>query len=519
MKVVTVAQMRALEQACEAAGITTDTLMEKAGLAVDREARELLGSVAGAPVLVLVGPGNNGGDGLVAARHLQRWGARVTVYHLTGRSIESSKQAPALSQGIASLAAEGDPGFEALERELARSHLVIDAVLGTGTGRPLKGVFQEVMARLQQAQKLDSRLQVLALDLPTGLNADTGQMDPYTPQAAVTVTLGFPKVGLFQLPGASRVGQLRVVDIGIPARLAENIYLEMLTADWAAQNLPRRPPEAHKGTFGHLLVVAGSRNYVGAAYLASEGAARAGAGLVTLATPQSIYPILASKLTEIIHLPLPEDAQGRVHPDASEVLKENLGQYNSLLVGCGLGWSDGVREFLERFLLSQPQPAMPVLIDADGLNNLSGVEGWWQRLQAPTILTPHPGEMSRLTDLTTAEIQQHRHQVVGDWARRWGKTIVLKGAFTIIASPDGPCRISPFANPLMASGGTGDVLSGIIAGLLAQGLSPQDAASCGAYVHGLAAERLKSALGDSGALASDLLAELPRVVKEMKDEA
>ena len=515
MKIVTVEQMRSLEESSASQGVSTDRLMENAGLAVARVARSALGSVAGARTLVLIGPGNNGGDGLVTARHLRRWGATVTAYLVTGRDAKDPKLGLALERGVATISASDDPGLEALAKELSRSRLVIDAVLGTGRARPLEGVIREAMLSLSSARHHD--MTIMALDLPTGMDSETGQVDPACPNADVTVAFGYPKTGHFQFPGDGKLGRLEVVDIGIPDHLAEDIPVELLTPQWVKSRLPARPRDGHKGSFGHALIVAGSRNYVGAAYLASQGAARVGPGLVTLASPQSIYPIVASKLTEVIHLPVPDDAEGRFHPDAADVIIKNLHQYSSVLVGCGFGVSEGLARFLQKLLLTGSASSVPVIIDADGLNALAGIEGWWQDLAFPAALTPHPGEMSTLTGVAISEIQSGRIETARTWSARWGKTVALKGAHTVIATPEGMCRISPFANPALASGGTGDVLSGVIAGLMAQGLTPEDATCCGVYLHGAAGEAAREQMGDTGTLAGDLLPVLPRVIQALRD--
>ena len=512
MKIVTVQQMRQLEEASAAEGVSTDTLMQNAGLAVAKEARKVLGRVAGSKVLVLVGPGNNGGDGLVAARLLQSWGASVTVYLTVPRPHNDRILQLAREAGVVTISASDDSNLKALDKELAGSRLVIDAVLGTGRSRPLDGVVKEAMLRLNTSRASRGNMTVVALDQPTGMDADTGQVDPACAQADLTLTFGYPKVGHFKFPGGGKLGRLKVVDIGVPDHLAQDINLELLTSEWVKDRLPLRPPDAHKGNFGHALIVAGSRNYVGAAYLAAQGAARVGPGLVTLASPQSIYPILASKLTEVIHLPLPDDQDGRFHPDAAQIVRQNLHQYSSLLVGCGFGLSEGLVQFLETLLFAKSRPTLPVVVDADGLNSISKIENWWRDLQCPAVLTPHPGEMATLTGVSTADIQARRIETAQEWAKRWNKVVTLKGAYTVIATPEGTCRISPFANPALASGGTGDVLTGIIAGLLAQGLSPEDAACCGVYLHGAAAE-----MGDAGTLAGDLLPVLPRVIKAVKE--
>ena len=517
MKVVTAAQMAALEQASARLGVSTDTLMEKAGLAVAEAARQLLRGAAGARIVVLVGPGNNGADGLVAARHLRRWGAEVTAYLVTGRPEFDPKMELARRYGVATLSSDGDPGLAQLELLLSSCRLVIDAVLGTGRARPLSGVARDALLRLKSRRSAVGRPLVLALDLPTGLDPDTGQVDPACAAADLTVALGRPKVGLLAFPGAAYVGELRVADIGLPSALGEEaeILLELLTPDWVGRRLPARPLDSHKGTFGHVLVVAGSRSYVGAAFLASQGAVRAGAGLVTLAAPRSVYTIAASKLTEVVHLPLPEDAEGRVHQDGAELILSILGRYTTLLVGCGLGWSGGTGDFIRRLLLDH-QPSPPIVIDADGLNNLSGLPDWWQRLGGPAVVTPHPGEMATLTGASAAAVQRDRTGFARRWSSRWGVVVALKGAYTVMAEPGGMVRISPFANPGLASGGTGDVLSGIIAGLMAQGLPPADAACCGVYLHGRTAETVRARLGDAGTIASDLINELPETIKGLR---
>ena len=536
LKVVTAAQMTALELAAERQGASLDILMENAGLAVAEYARHRLGTVAGAVVLVLVGPGNNGADGLVAARHLRRWGAEVTACLLTRRPDVDPKLDLARDYGVSILDLADGEGWDAYDALLARSHLVIDAILGTGRSRPLQGVVREALLRVATAREKRSRPLLLALDLPTGLNSDTGAVDAATPKMDATLALGFPKAGLLAFPGAERAGELATLDIGLPDGVGQDdIPLELLTSGWVGNRLPPRPPDSHKGTYGHLLVVAGSRNYVGAACLAARAAHRAGAGLVTLATPQSVYPIVASQLTETIHLPLPEDNEGRIRPDAARLVRDSLSRYDALAVGSGLGQSNGVTHFLEDLLLSDSSPQLPVLVDADGLNCLARLPDWWERRSGPLVLTPHPGEMATLTGLATAEVQRDRVTMARQWAAHWRAVVVLKGAFTAVAAPsylegemagkaegygqrEGLVRLAPFANPGLASGGTGDVLTGIIGSLLAQGLSPFNAASCGVHLHGMAAESITSERGVTGLLASEVTEALPQVINRINSE-
>ena len=510
MKVVTAAQMAAIEQASERAGVSTDTLMENAGLAVAQAARGELGGVAGARIAVLVGPGNNGADGLVAARHLRRWGAEVVACLLTVRPYEDPKMDSAREYGVDIIFG---PQPDRLRRLVLRSQLVIDAALGTGRSRPLEGPVRDAMLLLRQVRESGGSPRLIALDLPTGLNADTGEVDPACPQFDVTLALGYPKAGLLRFPGAETAGRVRVLDIGVPPGLPEerSADVEVLTPAWAAFRLPSRTLNSHKGTYGHALVVAGSRHYVGAAWLASQASVRTGAGLTTLASPEGVYPIAAAKGAEAIHLPLPEDADGRIDESAAEVVARSNRRFTAALVGCGMGWSAGTTEFLRRFLreTSASLAGVPLLIDADGLNNLSGIDGWHQEIGAPLVLTPHPGEMATLTGVPVSHIQADREAVAREWAGRWGATVVLKGANTVIASPGEPLRIAPFANPGLATGGTGDVLSGVIASLLAQGLQPAEAAAAGVWLHAAAAQAVTDRQGDAGLAASDLLDALP----------
>jgi len=405
-----------------------------------------------------------------------------------------------------------------LETLLASSEVVIDALFGTGKLRPLAGVNEQVLARVRAAKEARPRLGIVAVDLPSGLDADSGATDPSCVAADLTVTLGYPKLGLFSFPGREKVGQLVVVDIGIPESLGQGIATELIAAEFVGSMLPKRPPDAHKGTFGRVLVCAGSMHYSGAAYLACQGAMRVGVGLVTLAVARSLQPILATKLTEVTYVPLPESEPGFIAAEASAIVHQWLADYDVLLMGCGLSQHPSVIEFVRNSLLDMPPSLSPALVlDADALNTLAQTEEWWQRVPQGAVLTPHPGEMARLTGLDVDEIRRDRLRVAGEAAALWQKTVVLKGAHTLIASPDGGARISPIANPGLASAGTGDVLSGVIAGLLAQGLSQPVAAACGVYLHGMTGEMVRAELGDAGMVASDLLPALPRVIRKVRE--
>ncbi len=514
MKIVTAEQMRQIDRECAEQGIPAGTLMENAGKAVAGATRDSLGKVEGQHILCLIGGGNNGGDGLVAARYLHDWGAEIGIYLCSRRPTDDANLKLARECGIAYIDAAQDKNLKIFDDLLAKATCVIDGLLGTGKMRPLEGVFRQVLEKVNAARN-SRNLKIVAIDLPSGLDADTGAIDPACPRADVTVTLAFPKPGLFNFPGAERVGTLKVVDIGIPEALAESATTELITDRWARTVLPERPLNANKGSFGRVLVAAGSINYIGAAYLACSGAQRVGAGLVTLAIPGSLQPVLAAKLTETTYLTLPESQPGVVSVEAADIITRQANQYDVLLIGCGLGQNPATIKFVSSLILEKEMP-QPVL-DADALNIMSKTPDWWQRLNDNAILTPHPGEMSRLCGLSINEIQADRAGITRRFAVEWHQTVVLKGAYTVIATAEGHCRVSPFANPGLASAGTGDVLAGVIAGLAAQGLASFDAASLGVYLHGKAGEAVKNEIGDTGMIASDLLPVLPKIIKQLKN--
>jgi NAD(P)H-hydrate epimerase len=514
MKIVTAEQMRQIDQECVRRGIAVSTLMENAGRAVAEEVAASLGEPRNGDVLCLAGGGNNGGDGLVAARCLHDRGYKVGIYLGAPRPADDNNLRLARERGITCIEAAEDQSLKKLDELIAEAACIIDALLGTGKMRPLEGVFKQALEKATRAQQ-ERGVTIVAIDLPSGMDADTGDTDPACPRADITVTLGFPKLGLFNFPGAEKVGVLKIADIGIPEALAEYITTELITEQWAQAVLPKRPRNANKGSFGRVLVTAGSLNYIGAAYLACQGAQRTGAGLVTLATAASLQPILAAKLTEVTYLPLPESQPGFISVEAGDIITRQTGQYDVLLMGCGLGQAPATVELVSSLILEKELP-LPVL-DADAINILPKIPEWWQWLTDDAILTPHPGEMARLCGLSIDEIQNDRLGITRQFAAEWHQTIVLKGAYTVIATTDGRCRMSPFANPGLASAGTGDVLAGVIAGLVAQGLTPFDAAALGVYLHGRAGEMAKEKLGDAGMIASDLLPELPLAIKQLKD--
>jgi hydroxyethylthiazole kinase-like uncharacterized protein yjeF len=517
MKVVTVEEMRRLEQRSQAAGISTDVLMEAAGLTVARTIAELLDGIRGKRVLVLVGPGNNGGDGLVTARYLSDWGALVTLYMTTASRGREDKFEECRSRRMRVVEAREDPDQLALSSYLSLTDLVLDAVLGIGNDRPLEDHLRAIFQSLQEVRAHQPGLRLVALDLPTGLDADTGAVDEMCPPADLTVTLSAPKVGMFRFPGADYVGRLETVDIGMPKGVDDDVALELMDDRSAAALLPPRPLNSYKGKFGRLLIVAGSQRYVGAAVLSCTGAYRAGAGLVTLATPTSVYRLAASQAMEPVFLPLDETATGEAASTSAAAIRDALEEADAGVLGPGLGGGESVRELVQQVLLVEPTPHGPLVLDADALNALAKLHGWWEQLQTPAVLTPHPGELARLLRCSAVDVEADRLAAAQSAAERWRHVVVLKGAHTIVAAADGRTSISPFANPALASGGTGDVLAGIIGSLMAQGSPPYEAATAGVYLHGAAGERVRREIGDAGLLASDLLPKLPRVMKHLRE--
>lgn len=505
--------MRRIEQDAAQIDLPSEVLMENAGLAVAKEMRMWLGGVEQTNILILVGPGNNGGDGLVAARYLHDWGAKVQVYCPRPRSEADPNYQMVLHRGIGSASADQETVLDGM---LATSDVIVDSLFGTGRSRPLEGVFKETLEKVRDSLSIRPKAKLIAIDLPSGLNSDTGEVDSSCVKSNLTITLANPKMGLFRFPGAAMIGNLVVADIGIPSSLSDDILVELITAEMVARELPTRPLDANKGTFGRVLVVAGSLHYIGAAYLACQGAMRVGAGLVTLATAYSLQPILASKLVETTYAPLSEAENGVIGSQAAKEVHELLPDYDVLLVGCGLGQHPSTQRFIEELMSSIPN-TMPVIIDADALNILAKNPRWWKNLSAPAILTPHPGEFSRLKGISVSEVQRDRFNNAQQASFEWQKTVILKGAHTIVADSNGRARVSGATNPCLASAGTGDVLAGAVAGMCAQGLSPFTAASCATYLHAEAGELARQSLGESGMIASDLLPVLPKAIKGVRE--
>jgi NAD(P)H-hydrate epimerase len=537
IKVFSVAEMVAAEKAADAAGHSYSHMMEVAGLRV-AEAIMQRHDVADRQVFVLVGPGNNGGDGLVAGRYLAEAGASVAFYLFKPRdALQDENLARVEDLGLELLLADYDQRFRVLRHRMRITDIVIDALLGTGVSRPIAGPLAALMEQIaagiveRRGNSLSSpslvsvaappvppdvtaapddgrpsRLVVVAVDCPSGLNCDTGALDPLALDADLTVTFAGPKQGHFKFPGATACGELVVADIGIDPKLpaVAGVPLELMTVQLARNLMPKRPADGHKGTFGTALIAAGSIRYWGAPALAARGAFRGGVGLVTLAVPQRLRPALAGQFPEATY-PAVTDTDVLGVSTANLILGA-LKSYRAVLVGPGLGEAGS---FMGAMLDGLRDPAIgeppPLVIDADGLNLLAAMPDWPQRLPPNAILTPHPGEMARLLGQSLNAVRdEDRVELARSRAAEWGHIVVLKGAYTVIAAPDGRATILPFANPVLAVGGSGDVLAGIIVGLLAQGAAPYAAAVLGSYLHAAAGQMASDYWGDAGLLAGEL---------------
>lgn len=515
VKVVTAGQMRAVEEEAFRLGVPASALMDRAGRSVAEVVAQLARRQPEPSVLVLVGPGNNGGDGLVVARYLVEWGipAQCYIWHRRGAGDRVREQAAAA--GVPLATAEEDPERNSLRVALQRAKIVVDALLGTGLSRGLSDELREI---LTVTRSTPGRRLVVAIDVPSGLESDSGRVDEATLTADITVSLGHLKAGLIVAPGAEYAGRVVLGEIGLPEGAKTDGLADVLDDATVAALLPRRRPYSHKGTHGKALVVAGSANYVGAAMLSCQAAARAGAGLVTLAVARSVHPIVAGRMTEVTYFPLPDEDGGLAAAGVDDLLSAGVG-YDAWLVGPGLGRRQGtvdlIRSVVRAAATQNGLAQTRLVLDADALNALAGSAEWWRGLGDRAAITPHAGEMARLLGTGIAEVESNRLEVARRTARELGLVVVLKGAYTVVAAPDGRTAVSPIATPALATAGSGDVLAGIMVGLQAQGLSTWDAARAAVLVHGRAGERLEDTVGQVGAVAGDLPPVLPDIVNAL----
>ncbi len=539
MKYVTVEEMIAIEKESDASGHTYAEMMEHAGRGLAEQVRDAYSHLAEKCALGLVGSGNNGGDTLVAFCYLMDWGWETSAYIVRPRPEDDPLVERFRDAGGTILTLDEDEKYKQLRAALKHHSVLLDGVLGTGIKLPLRGQLADVLDWVRNTlSKMEDPPHVVAVDCPSGVDSDTGEAAPECIPAELTVTMAAIKRGLLQFPAYNLVGSLRFVGIGLPKGIKayDAVKREVVSREWAGDVLPPRPLDAHKGTFGTALIIAGSLNYTGAASLAGEAAYRIGAGLVTLAVPGPLHSALAGQLPEVTWLLLPHE-MGVIQANAAKIVKENLERITAMLVGPGFGLEDTTGEFLVQLLAeqapkkraqlgfvkssaenedSETSELPPMVIDADGLKLLARIPDWVEQLLAPAILTPHPGELSVLTEMDTAEIQSDRVGVAERFAKEWGHVVVLKGAFTVIASPDGRTMIIPVASPALARAGSGDVLAGLIVGLRAQGVEAFEAAAAGAWIHAQCGLLAADVLGSTAAvIAGDLSATLPDVLVQI----
>ena len=508
MRILTSAEMAAVDRAAQRKEkIPSLLLMERAAEGV---ADLVLAAMPDATrVAVVCGPGNNGGDGLAVARLLAAEGVSPRIFLLSGRKglrgdpARNLSRAEAAGLGTADLASKA--GWNEFRSAVSSVDVIVDALFGTGLSRPLTGLARKTVEAINGSGR-----PVLAVDVPSGLSGDSGDVGGPAIRADWTAAIAAPKRCHVLFPARSLCGEIAIVDIGIPDEVLETKAhrFAAVSADAIAPLFPRRPEDAHKGEFGHVAVVAGSRGKAGAALLCALGALRSGAGLVTIACPESIEPRFTAALPEAMTLPLPDES-GALSARAERTLLDFLEKCDAAAVGPGLGTAPGTARLIASIVA---RAAVPAVFDADALNVFPGRPEVFRRRKAPTILTPHPGEAGRLLSKATEKIQSRRPESAAELARRAGAVAVLKGAGTLTADRTGRVWWNPTGGPSLAAGGSGDVLAGIGAALLAQGLDAVDAAVAAVFVHGLAGERA-AAGADRGIPASRIAAFVPRVIR------
>jgi ADP-dependent NAD(P)H-hydrate dehydratase / NAD(P)H-hydrate epimerase len=515
VRVTTAAEMRELDRlAIEAYGIPGVVLMENAGVQVVRILCQEYPDLQARRVAVLCGRGNNGGDGFVIARYLHAMGVPVGVFILgepEGIRGEAGAHLEVLRRvGVAPEAVQTSESAQAVGARLADYDILVDALLGTGLKAEVSGVLQVIIAAMNAVGR-----PIVAVDIPSGLSADTGMLLGEHVRADLTVTMALPKRGLLLYPAAEHVGRLVVVGIGFPAAVREHaaVCCHVLEAHAIASQLQDRPADTHKGTYGHVLIVAGGPGKTGAGALASMAALRTGAGLVSFALPHSLNIAMEAKLTEAMTIPLPESEPGVLGAEAAKRLVEWLEGKSALILGPGIGTHPETVRCVHEVLR---QVRLPTVLDADGLNALAADPEIRGDIHMPLVLTPHPGELARLRRTTTAVIQADRLGAAREAARTYRAVVVLKGAYTVIAEPEGTLYINLTGNPGMATAGSGDVLSGMIGTLLGQGYVPSMAARVAVYLHGLAGDLAATALGERSLMAGDLVEMLPHAFQQLE---
>jgi len=517
MYLVTAGEMREIDrQTIESYGLPSRILMENAGLGATRILLKKFKNLINKKVGIVAGRGNNGGDGFVIARYLAKKGIHITIYLLAKKSMFKGDAAENLKilapLDITVIEVSNQKSLLKHTNSMLHQDIWIDAILGTGLKSDVKGFLKKIIEFINSFKK-----PVFSLDLPSGLNADTGQPCGACIQAHTTATFAFAKTGHLIFPGAIYSGNIEIVDIGIPKHIVEKIEPKqfLLTHELISSALQKRSPEAHKGATGHLLILAGSTGKTGAAAMTATSAMHSGAGLVTLGIPKSLNNILEGLVIEAMTIPLPEAEGGMLDERSLDKIIKLMVDKKCLALGPGLGNASGTKQLVIKII---QKCRIPIIIDADGLNSLIDNTDILKNLKNPIILTPHPGEMSKLIEKPVSFIQKNRISCARKFAKNFKVHVVLKGARTIIAHPDGKVFINPTGNPGMAAGGMGDVLTGIIAGFVTQGYSPEAAIHIGVYLHGATADILAKDIGPFGFLATEIMSAIPRQIKLLMND-
>jgi ADP-dependent NAD(P)H-hydrate dehydratase / NAD(P)H-hydrate epimerase len=518
MRILTASEMARLDrQTIDEIGIPGMVLMENAARGAADFFLQILPELSKRRLAIVAGAGNNAGDGFVLARIFHNQGAAVRVVclrppdRLQGDALANFRILEKMNVPV--LVWDEGKDFECQWQSIAQSDAVIDAILGTGLKSEVQGLYRQIIEALNTLN-----VPLLAVDLPSGLDPGTGKPLGAAVRAFATATFGYLKLGHVLSPGEDYAGKVHVVDIGIPRGLAEanGIRRFWLNEEPASAWLQPRPAESHKGIAGHVAVLSGSPGKTGAATLICLGAARVGAGLVTLFIPASLNPIVEVKLTEAMTYPIAETAEQTASPEALPQIRAFLQGKQVLAMGPGLSLHSETQELVRALLLQAP---CPMVLDADALTAVADHLELLSRTSFPLIVTPHPGEMARLSHGSTRQVQEDRLEIAAEFSQKHGVTVVLKGHRTVIAAPDGRLAINSSGNPAMASGGMGDALTGMIAGFMGQGHEPFEAACLGVYIHGAAADNCIRAVASRGLLASDLLEHVPAVIGRLEGYA
>lgn len=514
LKVATAEQMREIDhKAIKEYGIPGIVLMENASLGIINEMIKEHKTLENKNIIVFAGTGNNGGDALGAARHAYNAGANVLVI-LVGS--DQSVKGEALinlniikKMGINLVVVEDDSFNEEIIASLIMADIVVDGLLGTGINKPVNGLMAKIISIINNANRY-----TLSIDAPSGINVTTGEICGICIRAAKTIALALPKVGTIIGEGAKFSGSVEVSDIGIPSRIIQESKIDsrLITSQYISDLVPGRSKFVHKGDNGRVLVIAGSIGLTGAAVLASRAAQRAGSGLVTLGIPETLNGILEAKLTEEMTIPLADAGDGILSEKCTNKLESIIDQFDAVAYGPGLGRRSDITEITKWIIRNCP---VPLIIDSDGINSLAGNIDLLKEAVCPVVLTPHMGEMARLTGLSIGEIQKDRIKVLRDYCIKLKCTIVLKDWRTVICNKDGQIFINTTGNQGMASGGMGDALTGIIASFAGRGLSVEDAAVAGVYLHGLAGDLTAQEKGFEGITAGDIIEMVPYALRRL----